>query len=257
MEYWRKSEWRLGLFIACGIVIFGALIFTISNINLFQKGYDLKVLFNFANGIDNGAPVRLAGVKVGEVKSVKIIYDPESEAPFVELHLIIKEGVLIRQNASVLISTLGLLGERYVEILPGDKSRKLVKEGDILIGRDSVPMAELSELAFQIAKKLDQTIDAVSDIFVKEENKQDIKEIVRNIKTLTANLDRLAIDADEVITRINTGEGTVGKLLSEDLLYQEILSIVRDIKRNPWKLLRKTRSSSDTSLDEGNRGYLH
>ncbi len=181
MEYWRKSEWRLGLFISCGIVLFGALIFTISNLNFFQKGYDLRVLFNFASGIESGAPVRLAGVEVGEVKNVKIIYNPEDEAPLVEVDLLIEKGVLIRQNANILISTLGLLGEKYVEILPGDKSRDLAKEGDILVGYDAIPMAKLSDLVYQIAQKLDQTIDTISDVFVKEENKQDLEEIIGNM----------------------------------------------------------------------------
>ena len=256
MEYWRKSEWKLGLFISCGIVLFGALIFTISNLSFFQRGYDLRVLFNFVNGIENGAPVRLAGVEVGEVKNVKIIYDPDDEKPLVEVDLLIEEGVLIRQNANILISTLGLLGEKYVEIFPGDKSRALVREGDILVGYDTVPMAKLSDLIYQIARKLDQTIDSMSNIFAKEENKQDLEEIIRNMKSLAANLDKLTINADDMIARVNKGEGTVGKLLSEDVLYYEILSLVRDVKRNPWKLLRKTKSSSDDSLDEGNQGYL-
>ncbi|MDP8253500.1 MAG: MlaD family protein [Candidatus Kaelpia aquatica] len=256
MEYWRKSEWRLGLFIACGIVMFSVLVFTISNLNFFQRSYEVRVLFKFANGIESGAPARLAGVKVGEVKNVKIIYNPDNEAPLVEVDLLIEEDVLIRQNASVLISTLGLLGEKYVEILPGDKGRDLIRDGDIIVGYDTVPMARLSDLAYQIAQKLDQTIDSVREIFLKEENKQDLEDIIVNMKALSYNLNKLAIETNEVMSKINNGEGTFGKILSEDVLYYEILEIVRDIKRNPWKLLRKTKNSEDTSLDDGNQGYL-
>ncbi len=256
MEYWRKSEWRLGLFIACGIVLFGALVFTISNLNFFNKSYEIRVLFKFANGIESGAPARLAGVKVGEVKSVKIIYDPDDETPLVEVDLLVEEDVLIRQNASVLISTLGLLGEKYVEILPGDKSRDLMKEGDVIVGYDSVPMARLSDLAYQVAQKLDQTIDAIRDVFFKEQNKQDLEDIIINVKSLSDNLNKLAVETNEVMNKINNGEGTLGKILSEDVLYYEILSIVREIKKNPWKLLRKTKSSEDSSLDDGNQGFL-
>ena len=256
MEYWRKSEWRLGLFIACGIVLFGALVFTISNLNFFQRSYEVRALFKFANGIESGAPVRLAGVKVGEVKNVKIIYNPDNKVPLVEVYLLIEEGVLIRQNASILISTLGLLGEKYVEILPGDKNRALVRKGDIIVGYDAVPMAKLSDLAYQIAQKLDQTIDSVRDVFLKEENKQDLEDTIVNMKSLSDNLNKLAVETNEVMNKINNGEGTLGKILSEDVLYYEILSIVREIKKNPWKLLRKTKSSEDSSLDDGNQGFL-
>ncbi|HEO63858.1 MAG TPA: MCE family protein [Candidatus Omnitrophica bacterium] len=256
MEYWRRSEWRLGVFISFGIVLFGALVFTISNINFFYKGYEVRALFRFASGIETGAPVRLAGVKVGEVKSVKIIYDPEDEAPLVEVDLIINSNVLIRQNANVLISTLGLLGEKYVEILPGDKSKPLLRDGDFIIGYDSIPIAKLSDLAYQIAQKLDKTIDSLKDIFSEEENRQNLKQTLSNVKILSANLNDLILETNKMAVRISNGDGTLGRLFSDDTLYEEILAIVRDIKRHPWKLIRKTRITEPDD-DAGNRGYIY
>ncbi|MDP8233632.1 MAG: MlaD family protein [Candidatus Saelkia tenebricola] len=258
MEYWRNSEWRLGLFIACGLVLFGALVFTISNLTFFDRGYEVRVLFRFASGVEEGAPVRLAGVKVGEVKNVKIVYDFEDEYPLVEVHLNIQENVRIRQDASILISTLGLLGEKYVEILPGTKEKPLIESRDIVIGYDTVPLAKLSDLGYQIALKLDQTIDVLREIFVEEEQKKDIKITLNNIKDLSANLNNLVLETDVVMKRINRGEGTLGQLISEEELYDDFLAFVKDIKRNPWKLLRKTKSSNQDDVDEnGNKGYLY
>jgi len=131
-----------------------------------------------------------------------------------------------------------------------------MKEGDVIVGYDSVPMARLSDLAYQVAQKLDQTIDAIRDVFFKEQNKQDLEDIIINVKSLSDNLNKLAVETNEVMNKINNGEGTLGKILSEDVLYYEILSIVREIKKNPWKLLRKTKSSEDSSLDDGNQGFL-
>lgn len=245
----------MGIFISFGIVLFGALVFTISNINFFHKGYEIRALFRFASGVETGAPVRLAGVKVGEVKGVKIIYDPEDEAPLVEVDLIIDHNVLIRQNANVLISTLGLLGEKYVEILPGDKNKPLLKHGDFIVGYDSIPIAKLSDLAYQIAQKLDQTIDYLKDIFSEEENRQNLEQALFNVKVLSANLNELALETNKIAVKINNGDGTLGRLFSDDTLYEEILAIVRDIKRNPWKLLRKTKTTEPDG-DSGNKGYI-
>ena len=258
MEYWRESEWKLGLFIACGIVLFSVLIFTISNLEFFNKGYEVRVLFKFANGIEEGAPARLAGVKVGEVKKVKIIYDYKDESPIVEVDLNIQEDVRIRQGASVLVSTLGLLGEKYVEILPGTKEKPLLQNGDVIIGYNSVPLAKLSDLGYQIALKLDRTIDALQNIFVKGDQKEDIKTTLRNLKDLSLNLNSLVLDTDETMKKINSGEGTLGRLISQEELYDEFLAFVKDIKRNPWKLLHRPRRSELNKLNkEGNKGYIN
>ncbi len=258
MEYWRESEWKLGLFIACGIVLFSVLIFTISNLEFFNKGHEIRALFKFANGVEEGAPVRLAGVKVGEVEKVKIIYDYKDESPIVEVDLNIRKDVRIRQDASVLVSTLGLLGEKYVEILPGTKEKPLLKDGDVIIGYNSVPLAKLSDLGYQIALKLDRTIDALQDIFVKEDQKEDIETTLRNLKDLSFNLNSLVLDTDETMKKINSGRGTLGQLISEEELYDEFLAFVKDIKRNPWKLLHRPRKSELKELNkEGNQGYLY
>jgi len=245
MEYWRSSEWKLGLFIACGIVLFSALIFTISNLEFFNKGYKVRVLFKFANGVEEGAPARLAGVKVGEVKKVKIIYDYKDESPIVEVDLNIQKDVRIKQDASVLVSTLGLLGEKYIEILPGTKEKPLLKDGDVIIGYNSVPLAKLSDLGYQIALKLDRTIDALQNMFVKEEQRENIEVTLHNIRDLSSNLNSLVLDTDETVKKINSGEGTLGRLINE-------------VKRNPWKLLHRPRRSELKKLNkEGNRGYLY
>lgn len=255
MEYWRKSEWKLGLFIAGGIVLFGVLLFTITNLNFFHKGYEIRVLFRFASGVESGAPVRLAGVKVGEVKLVKIIYDPEYETPIVEVDLDIQDNVRIRQDARIIINTLGLLGEKYVEILPGTTEKPLVKHGDILVGHDTVPMAQIADLGYQIAQKLNRTIDALENIFVEERSKNEIKTTVSDIKKISYNLNALIVDTNKLIERINKGEGTLGKLLYDDTLYNELLEFVRDIKRQPWKLLRKPRGAKEVII--GNQGYIY
>lgn len=255
MEYWRRTEWRLGLFISGGIVLFSIFIFTITNLNIFHKTYEVRVLFRYASGIDVGAPVRLAGVQVGEVKRVKIVYDPQDERPIVEVDLDINQDVKIRQNAVVLINTLGILGEKYVEILPGTKDTPLVLNGDVLIGRDSIPLAQLADLGYQIAMKLDNTIDGLREIFISEESRESLKTTIKNLKELSENLNKLVKDTNDAVIKLKEGKGTIGKFLSDSTLYNEMLELVRDIKRHPWKLLRKPR---DTELEEeGNKGYIY
>lgn len=71
----EKLEMKVGLFIGVGIFIMFLLVFSISDMSIFQKGYNLQVIFDFVNGISDNAPVRVAGVTAGEVKAINVFYD--------------------------------------------------------------------------------------------------------------------------------------------------------------------------------------
>ncbi len=64
-------ELKVGIFIFIGIVILSLIVFSIGNFYSIKRGYTLDIVFNFANGISVGAPVRYAGVEVGEVQEIE------------------------------------------------------------------------------------------------------------------------------------------------------------------------------------------
>ncbi len=195
----KNFELKVGVFVFIGIIMLFIIVFSIGKIYLFQPGYRMRVLFNFAGGISDAAPVRLAGVDVGEVDNIKIFYDEEMLRTRVEVIAWIKKNVKIEKDAVVRVNTLGMLGEKYLEIIPGTRDAGFVDEGGILIGEDPIMMDQLAE---------------------------DLKDI--------------ADSAGVVMTRLDRGEGTIGKLLAEDTIYVELEAFVKDIRRNPWKLFRKT-----------------
>ncbi|MBU0571059.1 MAG: MCE family protein [Candidatus Omnitrophica bacterium] len=135
----EKLELRVGLFIGVGIVLMFLIVFSIKDISFMGKGYEINVVFDYVNGITESAPVRLAGVNVGEVREIKLHYDEKAGKTRVRLSTRIRDGVRIEEDAVARINTLGLLGERYMEISPG-VSMIFVSDGDILDGHDPVDM---------------------------------------------------------------------------------------------------------------------
>lgn len=95
---------------------------------------------------------------------------------------------------------MGLLGEKYIEIIPGINYNLLVKVNDTLVGVDPLAMHEVGELAKKIAN-----------------------------------------DIDESIVKLKNKEGTIGKLLYDDKIYNELEALVTDIRKHPWKLFWKTK----------------
>lgn len=191
-------EVKVGIFILVGFVILLLMIFSIGDIYFIRPGYHIKVAFNFANGIAKSAPVRLAGIDVGEIDDLKVYYDSKEQKTKVELSAWIKRNdILIESDARVVVNTLGILGEKYLEIFPG-KNKDFLKDGAVLSGKDPVSMEDM-----------------------------------------TSQFKQLADSFTVVMDRLKNGEGTVGKFLTDDSIYNNLEEFTADIKANPWKLMNR------------------
>lgn len=145
MDNARAFELKVGAFILIGITILFVIVFSIGDINLSKTGYRIKVLFNFASGIGPSAPVRLAGVGIGQVQGVHIIFDEKDKKTKAELTAWINDKTKIEEGAEFTINTLGLLGEKYLEIYPGTPGGRAIKDNETVIGKDPVAMEKVTE----------------------------------------------------------------------------------------------------------------
>ena len=195
----KSFELKVGIFIAAGILIFFIMVFSIGDVNFIKKGYHVSVVFNFVNGIAESAPVRFAGVNVGQVDDINIFFDKKERKTKIKLSAWVNNAdIRIERDSLAVINTLGLLGEKYLEIFPGQLADDILTDGDEIVGRDPIP-----------------------------------------VELLTDRMQALADSANAVMTRLRDGEGTIGKLLSEEAVYNNIEAFTDDIRKHPWKLLHK------------------
>jgi len=195
-----KLELKVGIFVFAGLVILTVFILSLSKFKTWSSGYRANFIFKFVNGVKVGAPVRFAGVDVGEVKYMRFIRGDTDEDNKIQVNCWINNEVAVPLDSTIWVNTLGLLGEKYVEIMPGKDYANVLPKDGTLIGVDPLPMHELTHI---------------------------VKDIVKNI--------------DESITRINNKEGTVGKLLYDDTVYNNLEALTDDLRKNPWKLFFRTK----------------
>ena len=195
-----KLEMKVGIFVFVGLIILVIFILSIGGVKTWASGYKVNFIFNFVNGVKTGAPVRFAGVDSGVVKSIKVFYDSKNLSTKVRITCWVNRNANIPLDSKIWVNTLGLLGEKYIEIIPGNDYSKLLAEGENLAGEDPLPMNDIMKTA---------------------------KNITDNINT--------------GIQKIVNKEGTVGKLLYDDKIYNELEATVTDIRKNPWKLFWKTK----------------
>jgi len=222
-----KLELKVGIFVFVGIIILVIFVLMIGDFRLINPGYMFKISFGFANGVTLSAPVRLSGVEVGEVKGVHIGYDEQTKKPLVLIDVWVKKDTHIPIDSRVWVNMLGILGEKYIEIIPGQNYKTLLREGFLIVGEDPVSIQELTDLSREIALQVGETVKDVS--------------LTLN-KLNTTTLDKLNITLDSlnsILTSVKQGKGTMGKLFFDDSLYNNIEEMFYDLKKNPWKLLHR------------------
>ena len=234
-------EVKVGLFVFAAFVVLAFIVFSISDFYSFSPGYHLKIIFSSAGGIDVGSPVRLAGVSVGEVQKVTVSINEAEQKTQAELLVWVKDFAKLEEDASAYINTSGLIGEKYLEIVPGSRGARLLKDGEMLRGQDSVAVTQFMNTGYEVVAQLNKTISAIHSIVADEETRAALKGAVANSQEVTASLKKLLDNTNLLVERINRGEGTIGRFLVEDEIYRDVQATVKDLRAHPWKLFVRTK----------------
>ena len=237
-------EFKVGLFVIMSVAILIGLVLKAGDHHL-RASYTVRLIFNFVNGIDSGSPVRLAGVNVGEVKKIQVVRNPQGETQ-VEVTAWIMQGVYIEEDAKARVDSLGLLGEKYIEIVPGTSGQKTLSDSGTLVGRPSAGVDDIVESGKRLVGKMEIMVDNLNEVVADPGFKTSVKNTFSNADTLTKSFIETSDDirdaaksAKIVLGRLRDGEGSIGRLLKDDKIAKDLEAFVADIKAHPWKLLKR------------------
>jgi phospholipid/cholesterol/gamma-HCH transport system substrate-binding protein len=203
------NEVKTGFVVILCIGILIGLTIMAGNFKPFQSVYTINAIFSNSSGIEKDATVRLSGVEVGKVQSVQLVYRKEGDTVVIT-KLELDDSAKIREGAKASVTTLGLMGEKYIELTPGDKEAPVIKHGATIQGKDPINIDAIIEEATSTMEVAKETMTNISSL-VKNldtaitDNRPNIDEIMNNLRRTTDNLEEFT----------------------------------DDIKRNPWKLLVK------------------
>lgn len=158
-----RLELKVGIFVFIGLIILVVFVLSIGGFKTWTSGYHVRFIFNFANGVKLGAPVRFAGIDVGEVKDIKFSFSEQEAKTKVNIDCWIKKEIKIPRDSRIWVNTLGLLGEKYIEVMPGSTYSDCLAENQELVGEDPVPMQVVTELAKKIAADVDNAIVSINN----------------------------------------------------------------------------------------------
>jgi phospholipid/cholesterol/gamma-HCH transport system substrate-binding protein len=193
----RSIEVKVGILILVSLGILAALILIMGGVS-FEKTYVLYVDFDNPGGLQSGAPVRIAGVKVGQVDELEFkggIIDPKTNRRvLVRAKIKVQQKVqaTVHDDADFYVTTQGVLGEQFMQIDPGSPNRPILAENSIVKGIDPPRLDLFLAKAYEL---LDTTVTGINN------NRQLISDMAVNAAGLMKNLNGVLGDNRERINR--------------------------------------------------------
>lgn len=185
---------RLGIFVSLGIAVFIAAIYFIGEKQqLFRSTFRISGVFKDVGGLQAGNNVRLSGINVGTIDNVSIISDTS-----VNVVMVIDESTrrFIKKDAIASIGSEGLMGNKALIISPGTGDKKIIEDNDIIATTQPT----------------------------------DIDEILESLKTTIDNTSAITGDLAKISTNIESGKGTIGRLMMDPTWRQNFEATIINLK---------------------------
>lgn len=220
----KWSQLKVGLTVVVASITLATLIFLMSGTGgLFTQKIILKSYFDNASGLRVGAPVRLSGVDIGNVKTIRIIPDARRQTTPVEVTMKVSTKYLfnLRTDSVTLLSTAGVLGETYIDIDSSIARGPVAKDGDELKTRDTPQIEDVVRASQGTLQNLDALLKRLDRIvaFV-ESGKGSVGKLIYD-PTLYNRLASTVNEFQDLVNQVSQGNGTIGKLISDDELYRK------------------------------------
>ncbi|MBI4496261.1 MAG: MCE family protein [Deltaproteobacteria bacterium] len=213
-----STEMKVGIFVILGILALTFFTVRVGRIAIREKGYQVVAFLESAAGLDKNSPVRIAGVEVGKVDNIAL----EGNRARVTIHL--PSHIQLPLDSKVYVKSAGLLGEKYLEIVPGASAQAVPAQGKLAEGGPSVDVDRVLSQLSAVGEDIKSVTESLNHVLGGKEGEENLRGLVIGAKDTAANL--------QVITKsLERGEGTMGKLLKDDRLYVEARDAVSSLNQ--------------------------
>ena len=237
-----KKEFLVGLFLFLGLIVFGILVFVIKDIKL-EKGYRLNIYFDDVGNLMERAWVRMRGVKIGRVEKIEIENNKAKVVVWID------DKVKLYKTAKAKISSTGVLGVKYIEIVQGEPLDEFLKDGDNVYNTESI--VSIDDAISEGINSLKKFGDMLSGLTKGRDLGGKIDSIMSNLEGITEKINN-SIDEEQLRQTIRNVQ-TAGENLSEFLndTKNEVKSAVLTLKDVSEKLNQMVENVKSTQTIAG------
>ena len=212
-----SPEAKVGLFVIIGVVLLVVMSLRVSGVKIGRgKAYVITVKFDNVAGLDLDAPVLIGGVEVGRVK--EILLDDFQAKLILKIH----PQAVIADDFTAMIRTKGLLGEKYVALVPGSKDASPLKHGGEITR--TATYTDPERLATQLSEIADDVKDvtkSLSKVLGGEKGEATLRNIFQNIETTITNLNNTVIAINKTFSK---NEEKFGSMVNNLEAFSQVLN---------------------------------
>lgn len=313
-----SSAAKVGAVMLAALAVLAFFILRIEDIGLgrAKTTREIKAIFDDVAGLDAKSTVRIAGVRKGKVKDIRVLPDGRAEVT-----LEVDDDVPLHANATARVANLGLLGEKYVELDPGTPDSPVVAQNQPVTLRGTQPASfdqvtdQVSAIAQDVKaitaslravmagpqgqQRLEDIVQNVQEITAQTreliaanrsnvdatmtnarliseqlrveiprlassiervadqiggtvgENRAEVRDVVSNLRGLSADLRVTADNLNDITGKVRSGEGTVGKLLYDDEAYNRLNGALESVQSGIGELKNTLGRVNRIGLDIG------
>ncbi len=238
-------ETKVGAFVLGGLTLLATAIFLLGDVS-FEKRYTLYAQFSDVANLSKDAPVKLSGVEVGQVRTIELV---DGGA---RVTMSVRKGVDIYNDAVFLIGSTGIIGSKYLQVDQGTRLKGVIPANSTVRGEDPVSieksltkaLAKLENLLDSFTKEgprgkladnLTETIANVRDMTANlndliETTKPKLTKALNRSDDITEKLDALLAKSNIMMASINTSSGTIGALLNDTKIKDDVKETVSNLK---------------------------
>lgn len=218
----RVSIW-VGLIVVFSIVALGLIYGFLSRTLEVRRTYSFDVIFDDSEGIEPGAEVRMAGVRVGTVTDIVLTDDHKAR-----LTLRVRRGTEIGHNFSISISTGLIVGDKVVVIRAGPRPYRVVKQGDTLYGTRAPGVSDILGQVADVLSQMNQAGVSLSKLVSDPSIQAGFKDTIGNINAASEHFQRLLAELENAAVR-NRGQidDTFAEIKAAAASMKEVLEEVR------------------------------
>jgi phospholipid/cholesterol/gamma-HCH transport system substrate-binding protein len=236
------TEIKVGILVIIGVMLLFYMSFKVEKFGFFREdGYELSVIVDNATGLDARTPVFVAGVQVGNISKISLA------GYKAKVRMLVRKNIKVPVDSKVAIKSQSLLGDKYIEIIPG-VDNKYFAEGDKMT--DVITSPDFDQLFARFdtaAKNIGDTMGEIKGI-IGEDEKVNIKQSIENIQVASSDFRNILVKNKDDVKRIMSsaaaitnkvetivkdveqGKGTLGLLMKDDKLYNDAKDTVTSLK---------------------------
>jgi phospholipid/cholesterol/gamma-HCH transport system substrate-binding protein len=230
----RWSKLRIGLVITIALILLLLSVFFAGNIQeLFMKKVELKAQIQDVAGLRKGAPIWIHGTEVGYVKNIKLnpVYGTT-------VTMEIDRNVLsfIKEDSTVSVMTMGLLGDKYMEISAGSPQAPPIRSGEMIRGTAQIELKDVMATAATSIEKMGEFIGKLDRLVTKIEQGQGTIAKFISDPALYDNLNKDAKMISLLLEDLRNARGTLKMLIEDPSIYDRILTAATSLEEFSKKI---------------------